>query len=330
MGGDRRWDVFVAYASPDRDRARVLYRALVAVGLSVCFDEAVLRPGDNWHRDLPAHVRSSAVVVVLVSSHTADATYQNAEVILALDQVRREGARLVPVRLHPGAELPYGTEALHAMDCFDDDTTPAVADAIVDLVRNPSKLAPLVGSQVWSGRVPAVPAIFAGRDALLEQLRASTYGGGGAVLTQTIGGMGGVGKTTVAAALAEAQRHELDVVWWVRAEQPATLVADLAELAPWSGSLSTRTRPTRRRRCGGGWRPRRGHGWSCSTTPPTRPPSSRGGSDGAGAPPSSPPATATWAASATSSPSTPSPPRSPRRSCGSGCGPATRWRPRRT
>ena len=44
--------------------------------------------------------------------------------------------------------------------------------------------------------------------------------------------MGGVGKTTLAAALAEAQRHELDVVWWVRAEQQSVLVADLAELAP--------------------------------------------------------------------------------------------------
>ena len=55
------------------------------------------------------------------------------------------------------------------------------------------------------------------------------------MLTQTIGGMGGVGKTTVAAALAETQRHALDVVWWVRAEQPAVAVADLAELAPRMG-----------------------------------------------------------------------------------------------
>ena len=40
----QRWDVFVAYASPDRDRARVLYQALAAAGLSVFLDQAVLRP----------------------------------------------------------------------------------------------------------------------------------------------------------------------------------------------------------------------------------------------------------------------------------------------
>ena len=183
-------------------------------------------------RELPTHLRSSAVVVALLSSHTLEATFENAEVLMALDQVRREGARLVPVRLHAGAELPYGTQALHALDWFEEDRTSAAVDAIVDVVRNPSTVPALAGSQVWCGRVPTVPQVFAGRDALLEQLRTSTSGGGGTVLTQTVQGMGGVGKTTVAAALVEAQRHQLDVVWWVRAEQPAVLVADLAELAP--------------------------------------------------------------------------------------------------
>jgi tetratricopeptide (TPR) repeat protein len=47
--------------------------------------------------------------------------------------------------------------------------------------------------------------------------------------------MGGIGKTTVAAAVAEANRHKLDVVWWVRAEEEATIIADLSELAPFVG-----------------------------------------------------------------------------------------------
>ncbi|MFN2505803.1 MAG: toll/interleukin-1 receptor domain-containing protein [Acidimicrobiales bacterium] len=88
MSDGRRWDVFLAYASPDRDRARVLYQALAGAGLSVCFDEAVLRPGDNWHRMLPEHLRSSAVLVVLVSSHTPAAAYENEEVVMILDEAR--------------------------------------------------------------------------------------------------------------------------------------------------------------------------------------------------------------------------------------------------
>jgi len=232
MTGGLQWDVFLAYASPDRARAWVLYNALTATGLKVCFDQEVLRPGDNWHRALPRHLRSSRIVVVLVSSHTSDGTFETDELLIGIQQVRREGARLVPVMLHAGVEPPYGVGAFHAVTFFADDDVGEVAAAIADVARNPTKAAEVNASQVWCPRVPAVPQVFAGRDAVLAQLEASTAG---AVLTQTIQGMGGVGKTTAAAALAEAQRHRLDVVWWVRSEQPSVLVADLAELAPLVG-----------------------------------------------------------------------------------------------
>ena len=115
----------------------------------MCFDQAVLRPGDNWHDDLPRHLRSSTVVVALVSQHTGAAHYENEELIMAIDQVRREGGRLVPLRLQAGAPLPYGTHALHALDYLDDDDTPAVVAAIADVARNPTTLPLVAGTQVW-------------------------------------------------------------------------------------------------------------------------------------------------------------------------------------
>lgn len=224
------WDVFLAYASPDRAQARALWEALSAAGLSVFFDQEVLRPGDNWHRELPQHLRSSLVVVVLVSSNTPEAPFENAEVVIALDQVRREGARLIPIRLHPNATLPYGTETLQGMDFIDIEQVQVTVDAIVDVVRNPTKASILRGTQVWSPRIPSIPIVFTGRAVLLEHLRTATAHGRAAVLTQTIQGMGGVGKTTVAAALADLYRHELDIVWWVRSEMLESLTADMAEL----------------------------------------------------------------------------------------------------
>jgi hypothetical protein len=79
--------------------------------------------------------------------------------------------------------------------------------------------------------VPAVPEVFVGRDELVAQLAELVDGGGTKVLSQAIQGLGGVGKTTAAAAVAAAVRERVAVVWWVRSEEPAVLVADLAELA---------------------------------------------------------------------------------------------------
>lgn len=225
--------MFLAYASPDEQVARELYGALGAAGLSVCFDREVLRPGDDWHLLLPRYQSEATVTLALVSSHTEEAHYQRSEVIRAIEQTRREGGRLIPVRLEAAVEMPYGTEQLQAVDMFDRSSAPAVAERVADVVRNPQMVRPLPAVQVFCERVPAVPRFFAGREALLARLAAALDQDDGAatVLTQAISGMGGVGKTTLAAALVENHRHERDIVWWVRAEQPTVLAGDLAELA---------------------------------------------------------------------------------------------------
>jgi tetratricopeptide (TPR) repeat protein len=73
---------------------------------------------------------------------------------------------------------------------------------------------------------------FVGREEPLTELRRLlTSGQGPAVLTQAITGLGGIGKTQT--ALAYCYRHLADyrLIWWLRAESPATLAADFATLA---------------------------------------------------------------------------------------------------
>ncbi|MDQ6797757.1 MAG: tetratricopeptide repeat protein [Actinomycetota bacterium] len=81
---------------------------------------------------------------------------------------------------------------------------------------------------------------FVGRQDLLERLGAATAAGSNAV-TQAITGPAGVGKTRLAVEHAYAHCHDLDVVWWLRAEQTTTLRADLATLA-WELGLTTPSR----------------------------------------------------------------------------------------
>jgi tetratricopeptide (TPR) repeat protein len=78
-------------------------------------------------------------------------------------------------------------------------------------------------------RLPRVVAHFTGRDNLLAQLDAALSGGRAGVITQAISGLGGVGKTQLAAAYVQAHCEEFDIAAWVRADDGGT--ADLAELA---------------------------------------------------------------------------------------------------
>ncbi|WP_214319841.1 FxSxx-COOH system tetratricopeptide repeat protein [Nonomuraea sediminis] len=101
---------------------------------------------------------------------------------------------------------------------------------------------------VW-GDIPARNPRFTGRQDILAGLRARLENGEPALLTCTLHGMGGVGKSQIAIEYAHRYRSCYDLVWWVPAQQPATIRTSLTELAdrldlpgaaggqPWSRAL---------------------------------------------------------------------------------------------
>ncbi|MGW8746030.1 AAA family ATPase [Streptomyces sp. NPDC055794] len=77
--------------------------------------------------------------------------------------------------------------------------------------------------------LPERPRLFVGRTRELDQLRAATEAGDGPV-AHVVHGLGGVGKSTLAAYWAsEHARHS--PVWWLSGDSPATLDAGLCALA---------------------------------------------------------------------------------------------------
>jgi tetratricopeptide (TPR) repeat protein len=72
---------------------------------------------------------------------------------------------------------------------------------------------------------------FTGREELLESLRDALTSGRTAAVTQAISGLGGVGKTQLAVEYAYRHMADYSIVWWVRAEDQATLTGDYADLA---------------------------------------------------------------------------------------------------
>ncbi|MFJ9841975.1 hypothetical protein ACIRYZ_16160 [Kitasatospora sp. NPDC101155] len=79
---------------------------------------------------------------------------------------------------------------------------------------------------------PSRNAAFVGRGKLLELLRNRFTGGPAAVLGQVLHGLGGAGKSQIAAEYAHRFKSAYDVIWWVPAEEPANIPQKLAELAP--------------------------------------------------------------------------------------------------
>jgi tetratricopeptide (TPR) repeat protein len=78
-------------------------------------------------------------------------------------------------------------------------------------------------------RLPLAAAYFTGRDAELDAIEEALGVAERAVVTQAITGLGGVGKSQLAARYVHVHAEEYDVVAWIRAEDGG--IADLSELA---------------------------------------------------------------------------------------------------
>ena len=96
---------------------------------------------------------------------------------------------------------------------------------VVDRPRFPTALPP-----VWNVPFRRNPA-FTGRDDELARLVAALDQSKAVVVTQVLQGGGGVGKTALAVEYAYRQRALFDTVWWIRAQEAATLIGDYADLA---------------------------------------------------------------------------------------------------
>jgi tetratricopeptide (TPR) repeat protein len=87
-------------------------------------------------------------------------------------------------------------------------------------------------TQVW-GDVPYRNPHFTGRETEIQQLHEELSASGAAVLRHppaALFGMGGVGKTQIAAEYAHRFVHQYEVVWWVRSDQEDNIQSSMVAL----------------------------------------------------------------------------------------------------
>ncbi|MGW5467354.1 tetratricopeptide repeat protein [Streptomyces chartreusis] len=78
--------------------------------------------------------------------------------------------------------------------------------------------------------LPGGTGLFIGREQELARLD-SAFEGTGGVVVQAVHGLGGIGKSTLAAKWAAGRTGSYNPVWWITAETPGDLEAGLADLA---------------------------------------------------------------------------------------------------
>jgi tetratricopeptide (TPR) repeat protein len=266
MGGTAA-DFFVSYTSSDRPWAEWIAWQLKQAGSSVVLQAWDMVAGRDFVHEMQRATTTARRTVAVLSPAYFGSQFGEAEwrVAFASDPDGEKGL-LVPVRVAEFA--PKGLLATRIyIDLVGKDRHTA-RTALLDGLKGQAAAVPTEEPE-FPGQPPAaieafepareeprfpsgLPGIwnvpflrnpaFTGRDDVLEELAAGRGGGSATAITQAIAGLGGVGKTTLAVEYAYRQRARLDVVWWVRAEEPSTLLGDFAGLAS-ALNLAERAQP---------------------------------------------------------------------------------------
>ncbi len=242
-------DFFISYNKADRAWAEWMAWQLEEAGHTTVLQAWDFRPGANFVLEMQrAATEAERTIAVLSPDYlTAGFTQPEWAAAFAQDPTGEKGT-LLPVRVREcdprgilpqiiyidlvgldeaaaGEALLAGVQRGRARPGVPPPFPRAAPRSMPKRPRFPGALPP-----IWNVPLNRNPN-FTGRQALLDDLRTALMSGEPAALTQAISGLGGVGKTQLALEYAYRHAAEYDLVWWVLAEEPATLDADYASLA---------------------------------------------------------------------------------------------------
>jgi len=219
--------VFVSYGRADSSYVRRLVAYLTRSGVDVWFDNDI-PTGDRWKTVLEERVTSCRALLLVMSPDAGHSAWVAKEVTLARDL----GKRVLPLLLD--GEILFGLDPVQVEDVRGGRMpSPALVEQLQGMAPRRSVIRHLIGP------VPEEADCFQHRS-VADELAAALAAGETAILTgasgpsaQILSGLGGVGKTQLAASLARRLRDggELDLLLWVSAQSRDTILTGYAQAA---------------------------------------------------------------------------------------------------
>ncbi len=230
-------DFFISFNSADTAHAEAIDAALREAGFTTFFHPRDVRPGDNIPAWMEGALLNSTQTLALFSpDYVKDtAAYSFAERYATWwRDARGEARRLIPVVLSDVDFKMYPLLGMHARIDVRQKNPQQSAMEVVRRLKSHDETKLRDAAQPES-HLPKVFHVlyrpnpnFSGRFEDLDALQKSLREGNAAITA--VAGMGGVGKTTIAAEYCHRFGSRYGGVWWIRAEQESVMLGDLVAL----------------------------------------------------------------------------------------------------
>jgi hypothetical protein len=241
------WDFFVSYTQADRAWAEWIAWLLEEDGHRVLIQAWDFVPGGNWMQGIQQGTAQAERTIAVLSPAYLDSVYGAAEwqsawaadpagaerklLVIRVAECGRPGllAGVVSIDLFglPEAKVKARLRTM-ITSAGTGRAKPQTAPGFPGRTVPREPRFPAALPRVW--KIPARNPNFTGRDRDLAAL-ARTLARASTATVQSLRGMGGVGKTQLAAEFAYARAADYDLAYWIAAEEPATIPDQFTALA---------------------------------------------------------------------------------------------------
>ncbi len=224
-------DIFVSYTSSDHDWAFWIALELEKLGHVAHVHEWEIKGGDDIYGWMESRLETADRVLCVVSDEYLKAPYSTLERHAALWQAAAKRPGFVLLVAVKTCKLPTLADHIRRCELFGIPENAArlrFRQFMEAPVKPDAVPFPVVIVFAVSNIPIRVPEHFLGRDDAIEAIDAALRHDEGRIAA--LHGLRGVGKTTLAAAYAERHRSDYRATWWIRAQTPDTMRADLVAL----------------------------------------------------------------------------------------------------
>jgi len=226
--------IFISYARKDgRELALRLHDDLLKHNYDVWLDTAEIEGGASWSHEIEAAIDRCNVALALLSKGSYLSEICRAEQLRSL----RRDKRVIPLLVQANSDRPLYLEHLNFRDFSEASQYATMLQTLLGDIKG-GETRPLPAKHLTTfNNAPPLPPTFVNRPDEFERLRQAIVGDGGnrQIALTALRGMGGSGKSVLAAALCwdeVVQAAFPDGIFWVEIGREAReLVPRMAQIA---------------------------------------------------------------------------------------------------
>ncbi len=237
---------FISYTNKDEQQALWIDKVLKKAGYTTIIQACDFEPGTSFTGNMHKALQNSERLIAVLSDDYFKSAMCNKEWENAFYKYCEDDRAIIPVRISNVKPVGVFTTIIY-IDLYKIPEEDREKTLIAGIKGKSIKNAPDTSGIIRRREKYEIPLnnlphsqnpYFTGRTEKMDLIYRNFQSGDVVSLIQSINGLGGVGKTSIALEYAYSHSHEYETIWWINSENRQTTFSSIRDFALLKGIIT--------------------------------------------------------------------------------------------